>query len=734
MSKSKEEVRPAVLLGRPSNNVSIGIVGMPNIGKSLPTHTQAQPAPSPHNTLPSPSPPPHSTPSRPSSVRCWARGTLLYRADGQLVRVEHVKEGDRLLGDDGGVRRVQAGSVNSGTAPLVDFVATAEGDWGNSSFRVNREHVLVLSQHAQPTRVEGGWEVRDLSLPQSPVQAFPDEETCAKWCGLQRRQLIEMTVRDFLALPVGQQRELHCVRAAAVTAADRTEETPLQAALAAIDNHTALTAEDAAYLLGAWLAAGSHAVVQGELFSSSARWAALQSAGVDVNALAESLSHSLHLSTQRVDLSLWLLHSVSTRLRLLAGFVDQAGVQLSAGNHRVSSTQLDLLQSLHTLALSVGLHVHSRTATATGEYSMTLTGDLHSAATTFSTTLPSYSFEAVEVGSAEYFGFTVDGNSRLLLSDLTVTHNSSLFNCLSNLSVPAENYPFCTIDPSTARVAVPDERFDYLCSTFKPASKVPAVLTITDIAGLVKGANEGKGLGNAFLSHIQAVDAIYHLVRAFKDKEIEHVEGSVDPIRDLDIIAEELILKDASRVHDRLEVVKRMLDRGQDKVRLQRHASPPSPPRHVHTPLSLSPLCRCVCVSTDKEAGCGDVDHRRSAAGGEEGHSLVQVVRQHLHTDIHTRIHTLLCTDCSLLLFCSAACDVCRKPDDIDVLNELQLLTAKPVVYLVNIGEDEYYQQKNKCAPHSTHTRTRPALPPLTPCISHTLHPFPTACLHSAAG
>ena len=85
-------------------------------------------------------------------------------------------------------------------------------------------------------------------------------------------------------------------------------------------------------------------------------------------------------------------------------------------------------------------------------------------------------------------------------------------------AVPAENYPFCTIDPSTAKVPVPDERFDFLVSVAKPAKTTPAVLTITDIAGLVKGAHEGKGLGNAFLSNIGACDAIFHVCRGFKDR------------------------------------------------------------------------------------------------------------------------------------------------------------------------------------------------------------------------
>jgi len=122
---------------------------------------------------------------------------------------------------------------------------------------------------------------------------------------------------------------------------------------------------------------------------------------------------------------------------------------------------------------------------------------------------------------------------------------STFFNVLTKTSIAAaENFPFCTIDPNESRIAVPDERFDWLVQHHKPASKVPAYLNITDIAGLVKGASEGQGLGNAFLSHIKACDAMFHLCRTFEDKEITHVEGEVDPVRDLDIINEELRLKD----------------------------------------------------------------------------------------------------------------------------------------------------------------------------------------------
>jgi obg-like ATPase 1 len=144
-------------------------------------------------------------------------------------------------------------------------------------------------------------------------------------------------------------------------------------------------------------------------------------------------------------------------------------------------------------------------------------------------------------------------NLKIGIVGLPNVGKSTFFNALTNSSVAAENYPFCTIDPEESRVAVPDERFDWLCESFKPASKVPAVLTITDIAGLVKGASGGAGLGNAFLSHIRAVDGIFQMVRAFSDTEITHVEGEVDPVRDLEIIHEELRLKDSEFLSKTLE-------------------------------------------------------------------------------------------------------------------------------------------------------------------------------------
>ncbi|XP_011641971.1 obg-like ATPase 1 isoform X3 [Pogonomyrmex barbatus] len=115
------------------------------------------------------------------------------------------------------------------------------------------------------------------------------------------------------------------------------------------------------------------------------------------------------------------------------------------------------------------------------------------------------------------------------------------------------------------RVPVPDARFDYLCEYFKPASKVPAFLHVMDIAGLVKGASEGQGLGNSFLSHIGACDGIFHLCRAFEDDDVTHVEGDVNPVRDLDIISEELRLKDVEFLNVHLEKLEKLVIRGNDK-------------------------------------------------------------------------------------------------------------------------------------------------------------------------
>lgn len=205
---------------------------------------------------------------------------------------------------------------------------------------------------------------------------------------------------------------------------------------------------------------------------------------------------------------------------------------------------------------------------------------------------------------------------------------STLFNTLTKLNVPAENYPFCTIEPSTARVPVPDDRFDFLCAMHSPKSEVAAVLGVTDIAGLVKGASEGKGLGNEFLANIQAVDAIYHVCRAFKKKSIEHVEGSVDPVRDLQIITDELIAKDLARVTTELVGVDKIVSRNLDKSKLQDQKT-----------LNIA---------------------KSLLEDGKDIRSYEWGIK------------------------------------DIPILNELQLLSAKQVVFLVNIGQKDWLSQKNK--------------------------------------
>ena len=128
---------------------------------------------------------------------------------------------------------------------------------------------------------------------------------------------------------------------------------------------------------------------------------------------------------------------------------------------------------------------------------------------------------------------------------------STLFNALTKKSVPAENYPFCTIDPSVGVVAVPDERLGKL-STFSVSEKtIPAAVEFTDIAGLVKGASEGEGLGNQFLSHIRETDAIAEVVRIFEDENIIHVDGKIDPVKDIEVINLELVLADLQTVTKR---------------------------------------------------------------------------------------------------------------------------------------------------------------------------------------
>ena len=130
---------------------------------------------------------------------------------------------------------------------------------------------------------------------------------------------------------------------------------------------------------------------------------------------------------------------------------------------------------------------------------------------------------------------------------------STLFNAITNAGVPADNYAFCTIDPNVGVVSVPDERLDWLAQLHQPKKVTPAVIEFVDIAGLVKGASKGEGLGNKFLSNIRTTDAIVHVVRCFEDSNVTHVEGSTDPLRDIDIIDLELVMADIEMVERRID-------------------------------------------------------------------------------------------------------------------------------------------------------------------------------------
>ncbi len=143
---------------------------------------------------------------------------------------------------------------------------------------------------------------------------------------------------------------------------------------------------------------------------------------------------------------------------------------------------------------------------------------------------------------------------------------STLFNAITNAGAEAANYPFCTIEPNVGVVAVPDERLEKLSALYNSKKVTPAVIEFVDIAGLVKGASRGEGLGNKFLSHIREVDAIVHVVRCFEDENVTHVENSIDPVRDIEVINLELILADIEAVTKRQDRILSAARGGADKV------------------------------------------------------------------------------------------------------------------------------------------------------------------------
>lgn len=197
---------------------------------------------------------------------------------------------------------------------------------------------------------------------------------------------------------------------------------------------------------------------------------------------------------------------------------------------------------------------------------------------------------------------------------------STLFNALTAAEIPAENYPFCTIDPNVGVVHVPDPRLDAIAGIAKPEKIVPTIIEFVDIAGLVEGASKGEGLGNQFLAHIRETDAIAHLVRCFEDDDITHVAGRVDPLDDIETIETELMLADLDTVSKSLDKAERNAKTGQKEALARRD--------------------QLKRLATELEAG-------RPVRGLEFDDAELKLLR------------------------------------------ELQLITAKPVMYLANVAEDE---------------------------------------------
>jgi len=184
---------------------------------------------------------------------------------------------------------------------------------------------------------------------------------------------------------------------------------------------------------------------------------------------------------------------------------------------------------------------------------------------------------------------------------------STLFNAITDAGAEAANYPFCTIEPNVGVVAVPDKRLDVLAEMYHPEKYTPATIEFVDIAGLVKGASKGEGLGNKFLANIREVDAIVHVVRCFEDENILHVDGSIDPLRDMDVVNLELILADMETVERRKDRAAKML-KGDKKFqaeldlfeRLSAHLENEQPARSLECTKDELEIIRGANLLTDK--------------------------------------------------------------------------------------------------------------------------------------
>ena len=185
---------------------------------------------------------------------------------------------------------------------------------------------------------------------------------------------------------------------------------------------------------------------------------------------------------------------------------------------------------------------------------------------------------------------------------------SSLFNAITRAGAASENYPFCTIEPNVGMVSVPDARLDYLADIYHPEKFTPATIELVDIAGLVRGASKGEGLGNKFLSHIREVDAILQVVRCFENENIVHVDGSIDPVRDVETINFELLFADMETVQKRLTRSEKLAKSGNKEYKLEYETlqqlytalESGRPARSIEWTEEQLPIVRSLFLLTDK--------------------------------------------------------------------------------------------------------------------------------------
>ncbi|MDD2480288.1 MAG: redox-regulated ATPase YchF [Victivallaceae bacterium] len=211
---------------------------------------------------------------------------------------------------------------------------------------------------------------------------------------------------------------------------------------------------------------------------------------------------------------------------------------------------------------------------------------------------------------------------------------STLFNALCKGGASAANFPFCTIEPNTGMVAVPDSRIEILAKLEGSKKLLPAALKFIDIAGLVKGASEGQGLGNQFLGHIRSVDAVVHVVRLFDDVDVVHVPGEVDPVRDLEIIMTELMLADLEMLERRLERSKKLVRSGDPELKSEfelankmiKELSDGRLPKYDRKdPIIDEMVKRLGLISTMPAFVCANVDENALRAWGKEPRSLALI-------------------------------------------------------------------------------------------------------------